>query len=437
MEAFQSARVLVIDDQWDEARLILDLLWKRGISAVYSDGDMEGRVGPKLSGVRLIFLDLQITGPAQDAHQFLNGTIGVLDELVDLTQPGIGIVYWTKHPDKRQQFETLVRERLPRFRPAFLIGQEKLDYIRGNDPAPIQRLAEEISRTVLTQRTHHFLCEWEAAVLAGAISTTSAIAPEGEGEETWLRSLAALAKGAGGSSQPDAEHAVTALCMAMHELLSDAIPPARLIDRVGMIGEELLRVIGDPRITLDAVSRRRLNGLLLLAPLAGGTPASQPGAVVDAQLLPNSADIRPASEDRITQELKDIGQKDQRASDLAGQVRQVFVNVTPPCDAAQDKSPVSRFLGGLLVPVDGQTANLKVPADRRQYARQFPEFAARGLTGMEDGAYWLVVNARMLFTTTTEGAQRQAAFFALRSGAVSDLLNWFAAHASRPGMITV
>ena len=433
MDALRASRVVVIDNQWNEAAPLLKALWSRGVGAVYSNGTAPDSEAGKLSGVRLIFLDLELDNSVSGAHQFLNTTIGLLDQIVNLREPGIGIVYWTKHAEQAANFEKLVAERLAHFRPMFMLGQDKIKYLSESGPT-IDALGNEISAKLSSNKAHAFLCAWEGAVLSGAISTTSAICPGGDSDEKCMKSLAALAKAAGGLSASD-ERAVHDLCEAMHELLSDAIPPKGFFDQIRAFGADLRPRVENPGI--DITTRLRLNRLLLLDPEPADVKGSHPGAVLMREQLAGLATMRSADVAAIQHELEDLGLSAVKAETHARNARQCFINISPPCDVANSKCPWSRLVGGLLVKIGGDAKPPDLPASARQYGKELPVFELKGVTGIADGSYWLCLNARLLFTVPSTSLSDVGASVALRTSVVSDLLAWFAGHASRPGIIAV
>ncbi len=130
MNALCSTRVVVVDDEFSEAEPLIRGLSKLGIGSIYYNGVIEELPQSPLSGIRLVFLDLHLTVASAGSHATLNATIGVLTKILRCTKGEVGIVCWTKHPEEKDDFESLLKERLDKFESAFLICIPKNEFFR-------------------------------------------------------------------------------------------------------------------------------------------------------------------------------------------------------------------------------------------------------------------------------------------------------------------
>lgn len=452
MKTLASPRVLVIDDQEQEARPLLEALWSRGIPVVHSKGLPPIDAADKLSGVRLIFLDLHLQGTG-GAHQNLTTTLGLLDQIVDLSQPGIGVVYWTKTPEQRTQFEALIKERLTHFSPAYLIPQDKIQFLTSGTGA-MEDLAASIESSLTAQVSHSFLCGWESSVLRGAIATSQSLFEANMAEEKRMRVLATLARAAGGKSIESDRHAVSLLCETMHELLADAIPPREFVDTLepfGAVLREAIKLLRASPLSTDECSR--LNRLLILDPAPDEVLGDVPGALLYGHTTCPIGTRRAFSESAIRGELMEyfISQCAGRAPEdckawkdelrkAAVDAIQVWANVTPPCDVAQQRQFLQyRYVGGVLLRIPVPAFLLfraDLPPEARTFAKELPAIRLQaGPRG--EGTYLLLLNARQLYGVDRTTARSQKPDLVLRSSVVNELLAWFASHAARPGIISV
>jgi hypothetical protein len=116
------------------------------------------------------------------------------------------------------------------------------------------------------------------------------------------------------------------------------------------------------------------------------------------------------------------------------------VEITPACDHANRKSPNARFVGGLLLKSPGDAAGedeRTLPPNARLFAKEFEFVWISNQAATFEGSYKLIVNARTLFTLPLSELEKQSPLVRLRHPVVSDLCAWFAAHASRPGYVSV
>jgi len=129
MIGLQTARVVVVDDEFSEVEALLRGLSNLRIGALYFNGDNNELPSEPLAGVRLVFLDLHLLSASGGGHTVLANTIGVLAQLVPAKKGETGIICWTKHPEEKEEFEEMLRERFADMEPAFVLALPKKDFI--------------------------------------------------------------------------------------------------------------------------------------------------------------------------------------------------------------------------------------------------------------------------------------------------------------------
>lgn len=335
MKGLRTGRVVVIDDNQSEADVLLRALGTLGIGAVYFSGKDEAEFPAQpVVGVRVVFLDLHLMEMTGDDLQY---TIGVLKGTVAPSRGETGLICWTKHSDEVIEFDKLLRERLPEFRPAFVASIAKQDYnivdadvldlleiaIGGwqsepATPAPatsqqppqpasitreailgllstaratrttraVARVAELSGKiTELVQANHgvSLIGEWEQFVHDATTHTTALLAnvatsiPAPQGQ--LLHVQAALAKASAGSTCASTRDALAHFIEGTSELLLDHLFPHHdQFDAAAPHAEALLNELTAESLFTDA-DKATLNRALLTAQ-TGPTPTPpQPGNI--------------------------------------------------------------------------------------------------------------------------------------------------------------
>jgi len=133
MNGLQTTRVVVIDDEFLEAEPLLRGLARLGIGALYFNG--EEFPESLITGTRLVFLDLHLSGAAGGAHGAILKSVGVLSQVVPEITGEVGVICWTKHSDEVKDFAATLKERWPKFEPAFVMGLPKAEFLKPREDA--------------------------------------------------------------------------------------------------------------------------------------------------------------------------------------------------------------------------------------------------------------------------------------------------------------
>jgi hypothetical protein len=112
-----------------------------------------------------------------------------------------------------------------------------------------------------------------------------------------------------------------------------------------------------------------------------------------------------------------------------------LLEVTPACDHAQNKNEGARFVAGILIPDE----HAKVFVDlknmgKKPFLKKMEPIQVPGKVG----AWHLVLNARAFHSVPKPNKSIKCPPVArLREGIQNDIRAWFAAHAARPGYLSV
>jgi hypothetical protein len=283
MNGLQTARVIIVDDDFTEVEPLLRGLSTLGIGCAYFSGDERELPYSPLAGIRLVFLDLHLIAGAGTGHGMLSNTVGVLTRLIPEKKGEVGIVCWTKHSEDQRELESLLKERVPALEPAFLLCLSKRDFLpvardafaaliekldamfdnaagtgqeadgaamkgissslrdamigaireasdttAAGEGAKVDALRDQIEKMLNELRGSRLIWEWEQAVHNAAGDTSSLLhgisdaRKEGESRENALMAVfASLARAAGGDSITTPAAAAASLFEGMNPLHAD------------------------------------------------------------------------------------------------------------------------------------------------------------------------------------------------------------------------
>jgi hypothetical protein len=461
MNVLKTARVVVVDDDQNEASTLVLALARLGIGAWHFNGDEDQLPIRPLEGVRLVFLDLRLAsnGPSMELKQVLPHTLAVLERIVGESKGAVGIVYWTKNEEDIEEFEKRLGEDLPKFKASFIQRiEDKLDFVeRATTAEGLTALSDHLKK-LHPPSGARLLLEWEQAVHDAASATTNLLAAvsNGGGNEALQKVLGALVSCTGASEGIDASRAVSKLFEALNPIQFDQLEQLSVQRKSsGDHADALLQEVSSGGTLLDGVMET-INSILLTARCSDGDPDFQPGAVfvrnrtLGIRCPHHHCDLR---NDALCQEMLKLeddteikalrkqarentqeGPKleidiSNRKEVLAKSCRAVLVEVTPACDFSNKRS-TTRFVGGLLIPEEFVKL-IKKPA---QFIKEIEL-----MTIPELGGNWkLAINSRYVFGVTFPLERLQSRpLFRLRSPVVVDVLAWLAGQSSRPGYMSL
>lgn len=452
----QTARALVIDNDYGEAKGVLLALAKLRIGSVYLNGDLElvDNEDDRFRGIRLAFVDMDLIGDGNAAPEEYGAQAAeYLAKAVSQDNGMLAVFIWTKHTEASDQFFSELKKHLPNCSILHIGTMEKPRAADTDDPEAVNDAVEEIVR-IITEKLDdsigvRLLWEWEQLIHEAATKTSeNLIGVVLSGQKPDERDLADMSSGltralgvlaaAARERRPDtgieaASHSFLALLPVLQdgsEQASDsfrAIPEDKLAD--------LLRVATDVGTAKDRSADRRtrfgrLNRMIHVARRYENDQPLLPGNVyVLDDAMQEGLDF-----DGNSLLLGVVGPNYQKDADGPDPVL-ILAEVSPACDYAQGKVDTPRVLAGALVP----TSKLKnPPGDLFLYKQcgvfHFDDDEVEGLTG---GTYHLVLNARFFAGLSSRKIQQRTPLFRIRQTTLVDIQAWLARHGNRPGVITV
>jgi hypothetical protein len=478
MIGLRTARILVVDDNPLEALPIIHSLGRQGMGAVYVRGDkVEELPKQKLTGIRLIFLDMKLNIEGDD-KEVVSKTVNVLKSIIDEKAHPSVIVLWTKHDELVKAFKDNLDRVMPNLRPGIILKVQKpFDYEDETRPPGLLRSYGAVASVEKAIKKHaplDLLWYWEQQVHDAVSETMTAltqlIPPAGlatgndpepidsRGSEEWSASmrdlLGAIVSAVGGATIRDGSSSLRAAFDGMNPLVSDRI--AHLDHRNKSILASA-RGIGDQAEAERAKNRKKesllseeqrgsLNKMVLLAPshkprglshVPGNIYFKEQWSNVDEMSFPiGGKELKRSTFIAELVQLPDPKKQDsnqaaasakKRRETILRQCHPFLLEFTPPCDYAQQNVSAARLMAGVAVPTEHGSRN-------GQYVKSLGPIHLRKSDGFPlSGSVHFVLNARYVFGISKSRISKQEAVCRLRGEPLSDVCSWFAGHAARPG----
>lgn len=134
-------KVVIVDDQVEEAKPLIKLLSKRGVPTLYFSGDCSDLPESPLMGVRLVFCDLKFSA-ASDERTILSNLIGILRKLISNNNGPYILLLWSAHDgDYIERIKEIVGEETNS--PEFVLLLNKAEFFESDD-----KVSQAISNVV-------------------------------------------------------------------------------------------------------------------------------------------------------------------------------------------------------------------------------------------------------------------------------------------------
>jgi len=465
MNELRTSRIVVIDDNPLEAMPVLRALGRAGLGAVYVNGEVDDLPSNAIEGVRLVFVDLNLDVEGEP-KAVLAKTLHVLEKVVGTRANPLVIILWTKHDDWVQRFTREMLKQLPGVLPGVVLAVQKRFNFEGQAIPATRYSSRSILKSVqkrlsiapsLRSLWHLEQCVHEAASRTTsrlseiAVSGKSPAAPtepalrwESEMREVLAALVAATGRREGGAYVS----ALSALLNALGPLIQDRIeyaarPSTAVLNRIRSVSdlakeEEDLNRQRPGRSLLSDGQRASLSTMLLVG--RGGNGAVGPGSVFLKRLWSSTQPFPVgrqsscvATHAGLLKETLHVGEERARLRRAQRQTAPFMVEFTPPCDFAQNKSPMKRYLLGLLVPLkSGFRLRDKDAVFRLGVVHLAePDWLAKL------GPVHVVVNYGFVVGLSRRATSGQHSPLRIRGEALHALTAGFSSHASRPGMFTL
>lgn len=437
MISLRGARVLLIDDTLEEAIPVIKACSKRGIPVAYFDGNISDLPveTEKLTGVRLAILDMDLGGVGDTDDNKISTLVAMLQGILTADNGPYTIVAWTKHVDLvdllQDKLFTLYQaadnqDKVPL--PVICIRLEKKDFKTKADTFDVEKLSSSIEKELGKSIPLSVMQAWEERCARAASGVTNSlsemVAPQGDTlghwRESWIKNyfnvLTSLAKEEVGDDNLNAETFLKSLFGALNPLHVDFLEKNQLP----------LPDLPDGLFPLPKPSKKDSN------PLAGkintrlhisfeNVDQFSPGNIYKLADHPKMVPVTPKSifDDLIQPDLKD---KD----DVFNKVTPILLEVSAACDYAQAKIKLTRFIAGMIIPIE-ETNKFKKPDG---FLLQLALF------WIDKKDCLVLLSSQHAVSLDLQLAKEQMhAFARLRGQSLTYVQFWMAQQLSRPGIM--
>ena len=436
MNKVVGARVVIIDDDFEEVKPLVAALSKRQIAACWYSGDVTQlpEEPVQMASLRMAFLDIDLAGGGTSAHDKVNSLVSVMARIFTRTTAGYGAILWTKHGELRRQFiEALLRTSVPL--PLFIATIAK-DDCKKNGAFDLARIERQLQRGLRAATPWDIIWRWERDHISAGGELINSLAqlcrpatlPTADQLQTWQGTwdgnlstlLVKLAQEElGADNLVSGRQVVQGIYSTLAFLLTDSAETTwtKAFTALNRSGANLVGRVPNPR--LDASMLGRINEMLCFtektqALLSGNVYFARTRGVRNAIAnIPRHKDI-----------VKDVIQSPQHLSAVTSASEVVLVEVSPTCDHVQGKIRQCRLLAGVRVSAD-QANRLK----KAEFLWSLGPFHHKGANSC------LVIDLRQLFTCNKTILTSLRPTWRLRQQVLTELQNRFATHASRAAVL--
>lgn len=449
-------RILVVDDRKDHGECIARTLWDKHIPVLFINYD-EARLVEieeagniaKHHGVRAILLDINLSGSGSANHTDYARAEKVLNTFLDKNNGPWTLITWStfggNHPQELYQY---LCERLPiSIRPISFAVLDKTPYVDGEnaipDDLPVdqrEHLASELTDLINGLESLKILGQWERSVYACAsevICNLTTPVLVGGGDEILLNNrlmkiILEIAKAEAGKSI-DTHNISDPLYHVLGQILNDRI----LHSAPSPISFQQLPADTD---LLDGSWKYSLNTMLHLELSAKVQGKSQPGSIFIypseefPQSIPslNNEDKSAFIKDNfICNKFDTSAGEQENKNTILESYNLVLIDITPPCDHAQNKAVWKTFMVGL-----------KVPDANKQWLSQGGKLKGGNIFSLPDfkdvdGSFSYYFNSKLVsavIDNETELGKLGVSTGRLREQMLREIMNWLGAQITRPGI---
>lgn len=478
MIGLRTGRAVVIDDDREDSTALLAAFSTLGIAATSYSGAKEGLPEEKLKGVRLVALDLNLTGDgSKELKGMIQHTLTVLRAIIDEENGPFLILAWTTSPDEAiTELTTLLPELLPAARPPFVIPFKKVD-AKEAGKFDHKKIVARIREVAAKWSPLDLLMYWEQLVHDSASATVFTLKglARDDSLDKWkiqlgftLRSLAEATLGSEPSDSEAFLRGLTTTLTTVHQ------------DRAEHSTQQIPKEISESVKSIQSASGDRsgirgpLNRILLTTSVVPGDYTPRSGNLYvdsDKSKLPvadypadlsswakelfNNVGVSPLAQksceqlEALDKEGKlDAGQRatleklKKSRAEAEGLLKKVLdgilraqIEITPVCDYAQQKHGLPRLIPGLLVNAD-IAGSIKSATEYLWIGRP-THLGIKDSTRFPQKDYVLVADVRYLTTTGFASFKDIAPVCRLRKGTLASIQATVSGHAARPGVTSL
>lgn len=459
---------LVIDDKYDDGMLICTILLKNLTPCYFFQFDeklLADRIAQnpaKLNGIRVIFQDLALISAGEPGRNDYEAAVATIESVISENNGPWLLVTWSTWAGAESGFGTSkaeemfnhLRENLkPTQAPyAYVSLDTKPNFTSHGNHSEVKKI-ETIAPSEIDELTIHIfekssafpatksLLSWETEVfraISETISEITSFIKPGEffdpdlGNILYEMALADIGKNVAPENMKK----------GIKEVLSSI-----LRDKIGATidGLENFNTVDAERHTRLENWKAKTNRIIHFEEIAVGSPLP-PGSVIDIsehyQILP-SGGITAGEFGKFLRcnFLQFLRIENRQKEAVTAACSLIALDITPPCDHAQNKSPWSKYLVGIKIPkeyshfcnyINGQDRTNKLLGE---YLIKLPE-----MINKRDEHYHFVFNSKLTFSLNSSFPNEHLTHHVLgrlREQILSDINSWLIRQTTRPGIVEI
>lgn len=417
-----SGRVVIIDDEFQEALPLIQILSKKRVAVTYFSGEIEDLPDNPFEDVRVVFLDVVLKGvEGADDMSKISKLIGVVKKIVSKVNGPFIIAIWTKHPELTKKLQNALNKEGFYTLTVNLEKEIFFEKKEGGDgwifkEDNMDKLQRNIEEKVKLIDIFKVFINWENLIHDAASMTVNEISKFAEFDVRWNNEIKkiffSLAKAHAGrmvEDMEDREKIISAL-YTFNQMFSDIFE--RDIQQV--VIEEISLEDGD----IEEEVKNRINSKILI----DSAPSNElyPGNVYKDQNV----------EANFIKEILNKHREDVLTS-IAQNSIPILVEVTPICDFVQQKVKMNRVIKGVLIP-DSANGNTHIWRNIKKSALYLYVSPA---IHYEEKNYRMVLDFRYFTSLKGDDIRNKKLLFRIRKELLSDIQIRLSSHINRTGVL--
>jgi len=434
-------RILIVDDKRDDGIKIAEVLWKSGYPVrfiEYSPAYFSRKQREKMNGVRIVFMDIDLVGEgiSGGGSKIFTPVQTALTECLDPKNGPYILITWSMHDEQADDLFAHLKARLPAsLCPMLYQRLNKEDYRRASEG---KALKKQIANFMNALQATGCLIAWEKNVQDATCDTIHeimdiAIGIDKNDPNNALKKVFHSLAVAEAGKNLNADNAMKHLQSILSQLLYD-----QTINRSSLRDKEYSSLIVAGGGNSSGVWHKKLNAMLHIDRGVEGSEDYSPGDVfiypekvgklpipsldID-DFLDDKYKFRPAISGELTPSRKEEVKK---------RVSFLLVEISPPCDYAQNKFVWNHFIVAMKLP---NTDWKKKKDGDNDYLWCSPELEAEG-----EFSFRIVFNSHLIVSVPLKPKHQKTIgkkIFRIRQPLLGDMLGWLARQSSRLGHVSV
>ncbi|WP_431109143.1 hypothetical protein [Winogradskyella poriferorum] len=474
---FKTGKTIVIDDQYEEAKPLLDALTRLHIPFIYSQGKpnsdfpLPERENP--FHYNLVFMDLNLDfkftgGLSTEGNQktFKGLHSQILNNLLKNNNRSFILIIWSNEEEEYKDHYLNIFEEEEKYStdksPYKIISLSKTDFFEAQADGNYKfiegkevELKEKINVELSKLEAFNLLCEWDKVVSQSAGDTiddimglVNHISDESQREEHLAKILTAMSIAYSGVegylTYTNDQVRTDSVLLTLTQLLNDDIDRNVLNKRQQEFTAWRAGNISEIKQIKSDINPSLLNNKLLIfqpnkIDLTGSVYRRVSEISGFEQIFFDSYDISKASKEYIKSykkknNLKTLPHDDQRKLEYDYCINEVFskaiiieLNLSPLCDIVQDKIVYHRLVSGFIMPAE----YYNVTKNDLAYFVKSPVF------NFENEDVFIGLDLRYFTSCTKSQIETKDYLFTLRTNLVNDIQTKLASHVSRLGVLNL